>query len=114
MCSLENDSLHEYYETIFNMAVKNRNLYDMLTASLYENKSGLRERMEHVTRIYKLKKKSKLVAAGIIQPDGSMRYIITNGKESHVFKLTMDGIYRIYIENNMVDNVHVEGAYSTH
>ena len=31
------------------------------------------------------------VRAGIIQPDGSKRYIIANGNDSHVFELTMSG-----------------------
>ena len=43
VCMSEN-GLHEYYETIFNLAVRNNNLYDMLSASLYENKNSLRER----------------------------------------------------------------------
>lgn len=65
ICSYE-DGLQEYYETIFNMAIKNNNLYDMLSASLYENKSSLRERMEHVMKSYNVKKKSKIVAALIV------------------------------------------------
>lgn len=47
VCMSEN-GLHEYYETIFNLAVRNNNLYDMLSASLYENKNSLRERMEQL------------------------------------------------------------------
>ena len=51
---------------------------------------------------------------GIIQPDGSKRYIIANGNDSHVFELTMSGSYRIYIQNETTESVHVEGAYSTY
>ena len=54
------------------------------------------------------------VRAGIIQPDGSKRYIIANGNDSHIFELTMSGSYRIYIQNETTESVHVEGAYSTH
>ena len=54
------------------------------------------------------------VRAGIIQPDGSKRYIIANGNDSHVFELTMSGSYRIYIQNETTESVHVEGAYSTY
>lgn len=230
VCMSEN-GMHEYYETIFNMVVKNNNLYDMLSASLYENKSSLRERMEHVMRSYNVKKKPKAVVliilslfvmmssamltaastmtagtsikiaevtadekreaivtsteyyeaadnetsdvidvyeedidsdgidcyasdgtfswdvyagvrrstssfyassgqrivlsifsvdpyrsikAGIIQPDGSKRYIIANGNDSHIFELTMSGSYRIYVQNDIEVGVHVEGVYSTH
>lgn len=230
VCMSEN-GLHEYYETIFNLAVRNNNLYDMLSASLYENKSSLRERMEHVMKSYNVKKRPMAVAAailtlfvamssvmvagaattvtetsvkvaevtadekrelqvleteyyeaadyedsavtdmyeedvnpneimpcasngtiswdvyagvrrstssfhassgqrivlsvfsvepfhsiraGIIQPDGSKRYIIANGNDSHVFELTMSGSYRIYIQNETTESVHVEGAYSTY
>ena len=220
VCMSEN-GLHEYYETIFNLAVRNNNLYDMLSASLYENKNSLRERMEHVMKSYNVKKRPMAVAAailtlfvamssvmvagaattvtadekrelqvleteyyeaadyedsavtdmyeedvnpdeimpcasngtiswdvyagvrrstssfhassgqrivlsvfsvepfhsvraGIIQPDGSKRYIIANGNDSHVFELTMSGSYRIYIQNETTESVHVEGAYSTY
>lgn len=230
VCMSEN-GLHEYYETIFNIAVRNNNLYDILSASLYENKNSLRERMEHVMKSYNVKKRPMAVAAailtlfvamssvmvagaattvtetsvtvaevtadekrelqvleteyyeaadyedsavtdmyeedvnpdeimpcasngtiswdvyagvrrstssfhassgqrivlsvfsvepfhsvraGIIQPDGSKRYIIANGNDSHVFELTMSGSYRIYIQNETTEMVHVEGAYSTH
>lgn len=65
ICSNEND-IREYYETILNMAIRNNNLYDMLSASLYENKSSLRERMEHVMKSYNVKKKSKLVAVSLV------------------------------------------------
>lgn len=65
ICSQE-DGIREYYETILNMAIRNNNLYDMLSASLYENKSSLRERMEHVMKSYNVKKKSKLVAISLM------------------------------------------------
>ena len=45
------------------------------------------------------------VRAGIIQPDGSKRYIIANGNDSHVFELTMSGSYRIYIQNETTESV---------
>ncbi len=220
---MSENGLHEYYETIFNLAVRNNNLYDMLSASLYENKNSLRERMEHVMKSYNVKKRPMAVAAailtlfvamssvmvagaattvtetsvkvaeatadekraavleteyyeaadyenpavtdvyeedvnpdeimpcasngtiswdvyagvrrstssfhassgqrivlsvfsvepfhsvraGIIQPDGSKRYIIANGNDSHVFELTMSGSYRIYIQNETTESVHV-------
>ena len=40
--------------------------------------------------------------------------IIANGNDSHVFELTMSGSYRIYIQNETTESVHVEGAYSTY
>ena len=65
VCMSEN-GLHEYYEIIFNIAVRNNNLYDMLSASLYENKSSLRERMQHVMKSYNVKKRPMPVAAAIL------------------------------------------------
>lgn len=65
ICSYE-EGIREYYETILNMAIRNSNLYDMLSASLYENKSSLRERMEHVMKSYNVTKKSKLVAVSLV------------------------------------------------
>lgn len=35
---------------------------DILSASLYENKSSLRERLEHVMKSFNVEKKSKSVA----------------------------------------------------
>ncbi len=65
ICSYEAD-IREYYETILNLAIRNNNLYDMLSASLYENKSSLRERMEHVMKSYNVTKKSKLIAVSLL------------------------------------------------
>lgn len=65
ICGYE-EGIREYYETILNMAIRNNNLYDMLSASLYENKSSLRERMEHVMKSYNVTKKSKLVAVLLV------------------------------------------------
>lgn len=63
---MSENGLHEYYEIIFNIAVRNNNLYDMLSASLYENKSSLRERMQHVMKSYNVKKRPMPVAAAIL------------------------------------------------
>lgn len=56
------DGLREYYGILLGMAIKNKNLMDILSASLYENKSSLRERLEHVMKSFNVEKKSKSVA----------------------------------------------------
>ncbi len=223
------DGLREYYGILLGMAIKNKNLMDILSASLYENKSSLRERLEHVMKSFNVEKKSKAVAVilsamffvisilavggastlvakasvkaadvtadvgqeeeiesieyyeaadegndgitvvdgddtdgvatyassgtiswdiyagvrrttssfyasdgqnivvsistvdpshtvrvGIIQPDGSKRYVLLNSKGSHLFDLTMNGFYAVYIINDSTEKIHVEGAYQTY
>lgn len=225
------DGLREYYETLLNMAIKNKNLMDILSASLYEKKSSLRERLEHVMKSFNVKKKSKSVAVilsvmffaigiltvagtstlvakasvkaadvtsdveqntyteiveyyeapdegndeitvvddndvstdgvatyastgtiswdiyagvrrttssfyasngqnivvsiatinplhtvkmGIIQPDGSKRYVLLNNNNAYSFDLTMNGFYAVYIINDSTEKIHVEGAYQTY
>ncbi len=222
------DGLREYYGILLGMAIKNKNLMDILSASLYENKSSLRERLEHVMKSFNVEKKAKSVAVilsamffaisilavggastlvakasvkaadvtadveqeeeiesieyyeaadegndgitvvdgddvdsdgvatyassrtiswdmyagvrrttssfyasdgqrimvgiftvdpshtvrvGIIQPDGSKRYVLLNNNGSHVFELTMSGFYQIYIQNDTTEKIHVEGGY---
>lgn len=225
---VHNDNFADYYGTILNMAIRNNELIDMLSASLYENKSSLRERMEHVMKSFNVKKKSKIAAGvlsamfftlsvatvagastlvvgtsakvaditsdfaqetenenveyyeaadegnegiieeneeddgvavcsssgtiswniyagvrkttssfyasdgqrivvstatvepfhtvkvGIIQPDGSKRYVLLNNNGAHTFELTMSGFYAVYIINDSTEKIHVEGAYYTY
>ena len=225
------DGLREYYGILLGMAIKNKNLMDILSASLYENKSSLRERLEHVMKSFNVEKKSKAVAVilsamffaisilavgeastlvakasvkaadvtadveqntyteiveyyeapnedndgftvvdgddvnpdeiatyassgtiswdiyagvrrttssfyasdgqrivtsifsvdpshtvrvGIIQPDGSKRYVLLNNNNAYVFELTMSGFYQVYIINDSTEKIHVEGSYDTH
>lgn len=225
------DGLREYYGILLGMAIKNKNLMDILSASLYENKSSLRERLEHVMKSFNVEKKSKSVAVilsamffaisilavggastlvvkasvkaadvtadveqntyteiveyyeapnedndgftvvdgddvnpdeiatyassgtiswniyagvrrttssfyasdgqrivtsifsvdpshtvrvGIIQPDGSKRYVLLNNNNAYVFELTMSGFYQVYIINDSTEKIHVEGSYDTH
>lgn len=225
------DGLREYYGILLGMAIKNKNLMDILSASLYENKSSLRERLEHVMKSFNIEKKSKSVAVilsamffaisiltvagtstlvakasvkaadvtsdveqntyndiveyyeapdegndvitvvdgddadtdgvatyasrgtiswniyagvrrttssfyasdgqrivtsifsvdpshtvrvGIIQPDGSKRYVLLNNNNAYVFELTMSGFYAVYIINDSTEKIHVEGAYETY
>lgn len=225
------DGLREYYGILLGMAIKNKNLMDILSASLYENKSSLRERLERVMKSFNVEKKSKSVAVilsamffaisiltvagtstlvakasvkaadvtsdveqntyndiveyyeapdegndvitvvdgddadtdgvatyasrgtiswniyagvrrttssfyasdgqrivtsifsvdpshtvrvGIIQPDGSKRYVLLNNNNSYVFELTMSGFYAVYIINDSTEKIHVEGVYETY
>lgn len=83
VCMSEN-GLHEYYETIFNLAVRNNNLYDMLSASLYENRSSLRERMEHVMKSYNVKKRPMAVVAAILTLFVAMSSVMVAGAATTV------------------------------
>lgn len=81
---MSENGLHEYYETIFNLAVRNNNLYDMLSASLYENKNSLRERMEHVMKSYNVKKRPMAVAAAILTLFVTMSSVMVAGAATTV------------------------------
>lgn len=57
---------------------------------------------------------SHTVRVGIIQPDGSKRYVLLNNNNAYVFELTMSGFYQVYIINDSTEKIHVEGSYDTH
>jgi hypothetical protein len=51
--------------------------------------------------------------AGIIEPDGTRRYIIsTNGVAAHVFELDQDGKYSVYVQNMGSSEITVNGSYT--
>lgn len=54
------------------------------------------------------------VKMGIIQPDGSKRYVLLNNNNAYSFDLTMSGFYAVYIINDSTEKIHVEGAYYTY
>lgn len=91
VCMSEN-GLHEYYEIIFNIAVRNNNLYDMLSASLYENKSSLRERMEHVMKSYNVKKRPMSVAAAILTLFVIMSSVMVAGAATTVTETSVNDL----------------------
>jgi hypothetical protein len=49
---------------------------------------------------------------GIIEPDGTRRYIISsNGVAGHVFELDQDGKYSVYVQNTGSSEITVGGYY---
>jgi beta-lactamase regulating signal transducer with metallopeptidase domain len=55
----------------------------------------------------------KTVKVGIVQPDGTKRYINASGSFSHDFALDQTGSYNVYITNTNSTEVTVLGGYST-
>lgn len=53
----------------------------------------------------------RVVSVGIIEPDGTRRYV--NGKDhiDHVYELTQSGKYRVYVENKSGVSVTADGTY---
>lgn len=49
---------------------------------------------------------------GIIQPDGTLRYINGSGAEGHDFVLTQSGTYAIYVQNMSNVDITVVAAYN--
>jgi hypothetical protein len=57
--------------------------------------------------------KSATFRAGIIEPDGTRRYInSSNGSASHTFDLDQDGKYSVYVQNMGSSQISVGGSYS--
>jgi hypothetical protein len=51
--------------------------------------------------------------AGIIEPDGTRRYIISsNGIAAHSFELDQDGKYSVYVQNTGSSEITVNGHYT--
>ncbi|MCI8276068.1 MAG: hypothetical protein HFI66_10790 [Lachnospiraceae bacterium] len=53
----------------------------------------------------------KYVNAGIIEPDGTKRYVREKGDILHKFSLDQTGKYRVFVENKNDGAVDVEGSY---
>lgn len=55
---------------------------------------------------------NKTVKVGIVQPDGTRRYVSGSGAIGHNFSLTQSGNYRVYIANNSGTTVTATGGYT--
>ena len=53
----------------------------------------------------------KYVNVGIIEPDGTKRYVQEKGNIYHEFALDQTGKYRVFVENKNAGAVDVEGSY---
>ena len=53
----------------------------------------------------------KYVNVGIIEPDGTKRYVREKGDIYHEFALDQTGKYRVFVENKNAGAVDVEGSY---
>ena len=54
------------------------------------------------------------VNVGIIEPDGTMRYLLSMGSASHTFALDQTGVYRIFVRNRGTVSVTASGYYSVY
>lgn len=54
----------------------------------------------------------KTVKVGIIEPDGTRRYVLGKDVVSHTFSLDETGSYRVYIQNETGTTVYASGMYS--
>lgn len=54
---------------------------------------------------------SKMVYVGIIEPDGVMRCVYSNGTFRHDFALDQTGVYQLYVRNMNSTTVQVTGTY---
>ena len=54
----------------------------------------------------------RTVSVGIIEPDGTRRYV--NGKRSvyHLYELTQTGSYKVFVENKSGVTVEIQGSYA--
>lgn len=75
------------------------------TASFSANKDGT------ITVTVSVTPSNKSVRVGIIEPDGTKRYVTSSGTISHTFSLTATGSYRVFVENTNSVSVSVEGSY---
>ena len=54
----------------------------------------------------------KVVKVGIIEPDGTLRYVKGSDTVFHTFSLNVSGSYRVYIENESGATVYASGSYN--
>ena len=51
--------------------------------------------------------------AGIVEPDGTTRYIYKTGDITHKFVLSKSGTYRVFVSNPNSASVKITGSYYT-
>lgn len=54
---------------------------------------------------------NKTLKVGIIEPDGTRRYVVSSGNIYHEFALDQTGRYRVFVENDNSVVVNVVGSY---
>lgn len=54
----------------------------------------------------------KTVRVGIVQPDGTRRYVEGHGAVGHSFSLTQSGNYKVYVANYSGVSVTANGSYT--
>lgn len=65
----------------------------------------------HITVNIEVEPQDLTVKVGIVEPDGSRRSVSGSGIIDHTFNLDQSGEYKVFIENNNNDKVHIEGSY---
>ena len=56
----------------------------------------------------------KSVAVGLIQPDGTNRYVVGQNQIDHIFRIKKTGTYKFFVQNQETTTVTVEGSYYVH
>ena len=87
----------------FNLAVKGKTMYKSGTFSASSGGA--------ITITVAISPSDTTVNAGIVEPDGSRRYIQGQKSLYHIFELDQTGDYRIFIENKSTSEAKVEGTY---
>ena len=65
----------------------------------------------YISVIVDVEPRDLTVKVGIIEPNNGKRYILGSGTVKHIFELDQSGDYKVFIENNNNDKVHVAGSY---
>lgn len=58
--------------------------------------------------------KDKKIKVGLIQPDGTYRYVISDNAIAHVFEINQSGYYCFFVKNDNNLTVRVEGSYQVY
>lgn len=56
--------------------------------------------------------KDKKIKVGLIQPDGTYRYVISDNAIAHVFEINQSSYYCFFVKNDNNLTVRVEGSYA--
>ena len=89
--------------TVFNWTLAGKTMYRSGTFRVGSGKS--------IAITVFIKPSDTTVSAGIVEPDGTKRYVQDSGYISHKFVLDQTEGYRIFIENKSTSEAKVEGTY---
>lgn len=78
----------------------------LVQSSLFYASTG-----QHIRVTANISPQNQNVNVGIIEPDGTLRYVLISNYVDHTFSLDQTGMYRFFVRNRGTESISVAGQY---